>query len=121
MNTKLFLAVVSASALFASSLALFACGDDEPNPAVAPKILWEAGTSNVAEQLEGGCNTSGIIIKGGASAGSACERASECTAVCCKCASGAKAWAAASCVSGACADEATACANTANDAIHCLP
>jgi hypothetical protein len=120
MKSKLIALVLSIGAATAFASSVVACGgDDDPAPAVAPKNVWEAGTSNATEQLEGGCNTNGIVIKGGAAAGSACERATDCNAVCCKCPSGTKMWSAASCVSGTCADEATVCGSTKDDGAFC--
>ncbi|MDB4936686.1 MAG: hypothetical protein JWP87_3658 [Labilithrix sp.] len=116
-NTKLVLSVLL---IGASAWGVGACGgDDEPQAAAAPKNVWQAGTSNATEQVEGGCNTNGIVIKGNEGAGAACERASDCNAVCCTCPSGKKAWAGASCVSGQCADEATVCATTKDDGAFC--
>jgi hypothetical protein len=117
MKSRLIICVL---VIGASASAVVACGgDDDPQPASAPKNLWEAGTSNATEQLEAGCNTNGIVIKGGTGAGGACERATDCNAVCCKCPAGTKSWSAASCVSGRCADEATVCGSTKDDGAFC--
>lgn len=101
---------------------LVACGgDDDPGAAPAPKNTWSSGTSSATEQLDGGCNTSGIVIKGGLAAGEACEVASDCAPVCCACPGGSRAWAASSCAAGKCADEATACASTTDASAFCGP
>lgn len=118
MKTKLVLSLLM---IGVGASAVVACSDDDDAPAAAPKTLWEAGTSTATEQSAGACNTNGIVIKGGAAVGAACERASDCNAVCCKCAAGTKTWAAASCASGACADEATVCASTKDDLAFCSP
>lgn len=119
MKTTLILSLV---VIGVGASAIVACsGDSEDAMATAPKNVWEGGTSSATEQFEGGCNTNGIIIKGGAGPGAACERASDCNAVCCKCGATPKTWAAASCVSGVCSDEPTVCAATKDDVAFCSP